>query len=194
MGSLSGSTTKAAREDWWITVELAKRIGLEWDYSHPREVFAEMKRSMQSLDNITWERLEREDVVTYPSLSETDPANLLCLVMVFRARMGVLALRQLDIIPPAETPDANYPMIMTTGRQLEHWHTGSMTAGPKCWIRRTAGKRFYASAYFAAARCFGRRYGDDRNPSGSYIDYGPGGSRGCRGHGVCAICLCGGGG
>jgi formate dehydrogenase major subunit len=117
----------AAREDWWITVELAKRIGLDWGYTHPREVFAEMKRSMQSLDNITWERLERDDVVTYPSLSETDPGQPIVFGDGFPRQDGRARFTPADIIPPAETPDADYPMIMTTGRQLEHWHTGSMT-------------------------------------------------------------------
>ena len=46
-----------AREDWAITVELAQRIGLNWDYSDVSQVFAEMKLTMESLDNITWERL-----------------------------------------------------------------------------------------------------------------------------------------
>ncbi|HPQ95598.1 MAG TPA: molybdopterin-dependent oxidoreductase, partial [Thiolinea sp.] len=63
-----------AREDWLITVQLAQRLGLDWDYRHPREVFAEMKRSMKSLDNITWERLE-QGAVTYPSLSPDDPGQ-----------------------------------------------------------------------------------------------------------------------
>ena len=48
-----------AQEDWWITVELARRLGLDWAYGHPSDVFAEMKRVMGSLDNITWDRLER---------------------------------------------------------------------------------------------------------------------------------------
>ena len=46
--------------------ELGQRLGLDWNYTHPREVFAEMTQAMPSLDNITWERLEREDAVTYP--------------------------------------------------------------------------------------------------------------------------------
>ena len=54
------------REDLWILVEMAKRLGLSWTYSHPSEVFAEMKLAMPSLDNITWERLERESSVIYP--------------------------------------------------------------------------------------------------------------------------------
>ncbi len=116
-----------AREDWWITVELAKRCGLDWGYSHPREVFAEMKRSMHSLDNITWERLETENVVTYPSLSETDPGQPIVFGDGFPRPEGRARFTPAEIVPPAEVPDADYPMILTTGRQLEHWHTGSMT-------------------------------------------------------------------
>ena len=55
-----------ARQDWWIIQEIARRIGLEWNYEGPRDVYAEMARAMPSLDNITWERLERESSVTYP--------------------------------------------------------------------------------------------------------------------------------
>ena len=55
-----------ARHDWWIIQEIARRIGLDWNYAHPRDVFAEMKLAMPSLNGITWERLERESSVTYP--------------------------------------------------------------------------------------------------------------------------------
>ncbi len=116
-----------AREDWWITVELAKRIGLDWNYAHPREVFAEMKLSMKSLDNITWDRLAAENVVTYPSLDETDLGQPIVFGDGFPRHEGRARFTPASIIPPAETPDTDYPMILTTGRQLEHWHTGSMT-------------------------------------------------------------------
>jgi len=116
-----------AREDWWITVELAKRLGLNWSYTHPREVFSEMKRSMKSLDNITWERLEAEDVVAYPSLNETDPGQAIVFGEGFPRADGRARFTPAKIIAPAETPDTDYPFILTTGRQLEHWHTGSMT-------------------------------------------------------------------
>jgi formate dehydrogenase major subunit len=64
-----------ARLDWWIIQEIARRIGLPWSYTHPRDVFAEMKRAMPSLDNITWERLKREDSVTYPCDAEDQPGQ-----------------------------------------------------------------------------------------------------------------------
>ena len=120
-----------AREDWWITVELAKRIGLDWTYRHPRDVFAEMKLSMKSLDNITWDRLAAENVVTYPSLDETDPGQPIVFGDGFPRTDGRARFTPASIIAPAETPDTEYPMILTTGRQLEHWHTGSMTRRTK---------------------------------------------------------------
>ncbi len=116
-----------AKEDWWITVELAKRLGLDWSYTHPREVFAEMKQSMKSFDNITWERLENENVVAYPSLSETDPGQPIVFSDGFPRADGRARFTPASIIAPAEVPDLDYPMVLTTGRQLEHWHTGSMT-------------------------------------------------------------------
>ncbi len=115
-----------AREDWKITVELAQRIGLNWDYTDVSEVFAEMKLTMASLDNITWERLETE-TITYPSLSETDPGQAIVFGDGFPRAEGKAKFTPASVIPPDEAPDEEYPMIATTGRQLEHWHTGSMT-------------------------------------------------------------------
>ena len=116
-----------AKEDWWITVELAKRLGLGWKYTHPSQVFAEMKLSMKSLENITWERLENEDAVTYPSLSPEDPGQEIVFAEGFPRKDGRAKFTPANIVQPDETPDCDYPLILTTGRQLEHWHTGSMT-------------------------------------------------------------------
>jgi formate dehydrogenase major subunit len=116
-----------AKEDWWITTELAKRLGLHWTYTHPREVFGEMALSMRSLSNITWDRLEAQNAVTYPSLSPTDPGQPIVFGDGFPRANGRARFTPANVIAPDEAPDAEYPMIMTTGRQLEHWHTGSMT-------------------------------------------------------------------
>ena len=115
-----------AKEDWWITTELAKRLDLNWDYTHPKEVFAEMKLNMSSLDNITWDRLEKT-AVTYPSLTPDDPGQPIVFGDGFPRPNGRAQFTPARVTAPAETPDADYPMILTTGRQLEHWHTGSMT-------------------------------------------------------------------
>ena len=115
-----------AREDWQITVELAQRLGLDWDYTDVSQVFAEMKQVMSSLDNITWERLETE-TVTYPSLSPTDPGQAVVFGDGFPRPQGRARFTPASLVSPDEAPDAEFPMIMTTGRQLEHWHTGSMS-------------------------------------------------------------------
>lgn len=116
-----------AREDWAITVDLAKRLGLDWGYTHPSQVFTEMTRSMKSLANITWDRLADESAVTYPSLSPQDPGQPIVFGDGFPRANGRAKFTPASLIAPDEMPDAEYPMIMTTGRQLEHWHTGSMT-------------------------------------------------------------------
>ncbi|AKI01389.1 formate dehydrogenase, alpha subunit, archaeal-type [Hoeflea sp. IMCC20628] len=127
MGRAAVAPPGEAREDWAITMALANRLGLGWTYSHPREVFAEMKSGMKSLDNITWDRLEHEGAVTYPSLSPQDPGQVIVFGSGFPRDGGRAKFTPASIIAPAELPDADYPMILTTGRQLEHWHTGSMT-------------------------------------------------------------------
>ena len=116
-----------ARQDWWIIQEIARRIGLDWSYTHPRDVFAEMKTAMPSLNGITWERLQREDFVTYPCDSETTPGHAIVFGDGFPTASGRGRFVPAAIVPPAEEPDSDYPMVLTTGRQLEHWHTGAMT-------------------------------------------------------------------
>jgi len=116
-----------AREDWRVIVDLARRIGLDWDYDGPRSVFDEMKMSMRSLHHITWNRLENEGAVTYPSLSNDDPGQAVMFGDGFPRRAGRAKFTPARVTPPAEVPSEDYPMILTTGRQLEHWHTGTMT-------------------------------------------------------------------
>lgn len=116
-----------ARADWKITIDLANRCGLNWSYDSPRDVFNEMKLNMPSLANITWDRLEAEGAVTYPSLDATDPGQAIVFGDGFPRPEGRAKFTPASIIPPDDVPDAEFPMILTTGRQLEHWHTGSMT-------------------------------------------------------------------
>ncbi len=116
-----------ARQDWWIIQEIARRIGLDWNYSHPRDVFAEMAEIMPSFANITWERLEREDAVTYPCDAPGKPGNDIIFGAGFPTKSGRARIVPTELTPPDEMPDDDYPMILTTGRMLEHWHTGAMT-------------------------------------------------------------------
>jgi formate dehydrogenase major subunit len=116
-----------ARQDWELIQEIAQRIGLNWNYKDVSEVFTEMAYVMPSLENITWERLLREDSVTYPCDAPDKPGNEIIFADSFPTKSGRARIVPADLLPPDELPDAEYPMVLTTGRLLEHWHTGSMT-------------------------------------------------------------------
>jgi len=116
-----------AKLDWWITQEIARRIGLDWNYTHPSEIYAEMASLMGSLDNITWPRLEREGAVTYPCDAPDKPGRDVVFDKGFPRAGGFGKLVAAKLTPPDETPDHEYPFILTTGRMLEHWHTGAMS-------------------------------------------------------------------
>ncbi len=116
-----------ARQDWWIIQEIAQRLGLDWHYSGPPEIFAEMAMTMPSLKHITWERLEREGAVTYPVDGPDRPGNEIIFRNGFPTASGRGKIVPANIRPPDEIPDKEYPMVLSTGRVLEHWHTGAMT-------------------------------------------------------------------
>ncbi|HLF96831.1 MAG TPA: formate dehydrogenase subunit alpha [Methylococcaceae bacterium] len=134
-----------ARQDLWIIQEMARRLGLDWRYSGPVEVFEEMRRVMPTISGIAWERLENEHTVTYPC--ELAPeGDLICLVPgghrhpldyppsqpvlfddCFPTASGRGKFVPATYIHAAELPSDDFPFVFITGRQLEHWHTGSMT-------------------------------------------------------------------
>ncbi|MBU1443107.1 MAG: formate dehydrogenase subunit alpha, partial [Gammaproteobacteria bacterium] len=121
-----------ARPDLWIIQQIAERMGLDWHYegaeSGVAAVYEEMRQAMHAaISGISWERLERESSVTYPCLSDDDPGQPTVFIDTFPTPDGRVRLVPADIIPAAERPDADYPFVLITGRQLEHWHTGSMT-------------------------------------------------------------------
>ncbi len=116
-----------ARQDWWIIQEIARRIGLDWNYTHPRDVFAEFHQCMASIKGLSWARLERENSVTYPVEAEDLPGAAVIFGDGYPTASGRGKFVPTELTPPDEVPDAAYPMILTTGRILEHWHTGAMT-------------------------------------------------------------------
>ncbi|MDA0275506.1 MAG: formate dehydrogenase subunit alpha [Proteobacteria bacterium] len=116
-----------AKPDLWIINEIARRIGLDWNYTQPKQVFDEMRKGMNSIAGITWERLERDSCVVYPCENEGDPGTSVVFTEVFPTATGRARFVPADLIPADERPDAEYPTVLITGRQLEHWHTGAMT-------------------------------------------------------------------
>lgn len=116
-----------AKPDGWIIEQIAERFGLRWHYPHPRDVFAEMRQGMASLNHISWERLQREGSVTYPCPGDDAPGQDVVFSEAFPRAGGRATFSPARPLPPDETLDEAYPTVLTTGRQLEHWHTGSMT-------------------------------------------------------------------
>ena len=121
----------AARPDWQITRDLAGLLGMDWGYDGPAAIYAEMAAGMESLAHITWARLEAENAVTYPARGAEDPGQTIVFADSFPRPSGRARFAPAQIVPPDELPDADYPMVLTTGRQLEHWHTGAMTRRSK---------------------------------------------------------------
>jgi formate dehydrogenase major subunit len=137
-----------AKPDLWIIQQIAQRMSPDappsqgtlpagvrpWAYGYAgesdgvAEVYEEMRQAMHAaISGITWERLQRESSVTYPCLSADDPGAPTVFIDHFATEDGRVHLVPADIIPANERPDAEFPFVLITGRQLEHWHTGSMT-------------------------------------------------------------------
>ena len=116
-----------AREDFWIIQSIAKRLGLDWHYENAAHVFEEMRTVMPSHAGISHLRLKREGAVTYPCPSEDLPGQAVLFADGFPMPSGKAKLAPAHPIPPDEQPDDAYPFVLTTGRMLEHWHTGAMT-------------------------------------------------------------------
>ena len=131
----AGADSHRAKRDRTCAIirQLAQRLGLHWpDYGADGEpataaVFDEMRRTMPSISGITWDRLQREHSVTYPCSNEGDEGRPVVFDDRFPTATGKARFVPADLIPANERPDADYPMVLITGRQLEHWHTGSMT-------------------------------------------------------------------
>ena len=116
-----------AKQDLWIIQEIARGLGLYWNYTHPKEVFNEMTKCMPSIKGITWERLEQNHSITYPCDDSNDPGQPVIFIDDFPTESGKAKFVKSPLINAAELPDNAYPFVLITGRQLEHWHTGSMT-------------------------------------------------------------------
>jgi formate dehydrogenase major subunit len=116
-----------ARQDLWIVQEMARGLGLDWNYADSSEVFAEIRKAVPTMGGMTWARLEDEGAIVYPCLEEGDPGQDIIFTDTFESANGLGKFVPADIVPPDERPDAEYPFVLITGRMLEHWHTGSMT-------------------------------------------------------------------
>jgi formate dehydrogenase alpha subunit len=131
-----------ARDDWWITSELAKRILAgtpkrvqsespysSWEYANSSEIMSEINALTPSYGGITHTRLETGERLQWPCPTLDHPGTPILHTKQFTRGKG--KLMPIDHVSPAEKPDDDYPMLMTTGRVLYHWHGGQMTRRAK---------------------------------------------------------------
>jgi formate dehydrogenase major subunit len=120
-------TPGQARVDWEVVQDIANRIGLDWHYESPREIFDELVSVIPSYKNLTYDNLGPSGKL-YPN---PDPEHSDGTVVMFGEKFntsdGLAHLVPAEWLPAKELPDEDYPFVLNTGRMLEHWHTGSMT-------------------------------------------------------------------
>ncbi len=126
-----------ARPDWWITMELARRTisqgdrkpiaatYAEWDYTNTEQIAMEINALTPSYAGVTHERLNRGERLQWPVKDLNHEGTPILHVNQFARGKGKFA--PIEHIPPAELPDDDYPMLLSTGRVLYHWHGGEMT-------------------------------------------------------------------
>ena len=113
-----------AREDGVILCDLSKRLGYPMSYKDSREVMEEIARVTPSYCGINYNRIKTKGI--HWPCTGTDHPGTPCLHMdQFTCGLGVF--HAIDYLPPAEVPDDTYPLFLTTGRLLYHYHTGTMT-------------------------------------------------------------------
>jgi formate dehydrogenase major subunit len=116
-----------ARPDWEVVQDIANRIGLGWDYTSPREVFEEIVAVMPNYANLSYDNLGSTGKL-YPNPDpEHSDGTVVMFGETFKTDDGLAHLVPAEWMPAKELPSDEYPMILSTGRLLEHWHTGSMT-------------------------------------------------------------------
>jgi len=135
-----------ARDDWWITAEIAKRviqfriqnsefrINAEakyagWDYKDTSEIMSEINALTPSYGGITHARLEKGERLQWPCPTLDHPGTPILHTKQFTRGKG--KFMPIDHVPPAEEPTDDYPFVLSTGRVLYHWHGGTMTRRAK---------------------------------------------------------------
>jgi len=113
-----------SRDDWWILTQLANKMGVSWDYKCARDIFEEVRTVTPSYAGITYDRLEKE-LIQWPCPNEQHPGTQFLHKDKFSRGLGLMTA--IEYTPPAEDVDPEYPVILTTGRILEHFHTGTMS-------------------------------------------------------------------
>ncbi len=118
-----------AKADWVILQELAQKLGLSWHYEDTADIFQEITRLTPSYAGMSYERLEQEGGLQWPCPDPDHPGTTYLHEGVFTRGKGLFV--PVEHQPSAEVPDQDFPLVLTTGRNRYHYHTGSMTRKSK---------------------------------------------------------------
>jgi formate dehydrogenase alpha subunit len=113
-----------ARQDWVILTDLARRLGAPWQYESPSQIFDEMAGLTPSYAGMSHTRLEKGGL-QWPCPSPDHPGTPILHTQKFTRGLGLFA--PVRYIPPVELPDEEFPLILSTGRVLFHWHGGTLS-------------------------------------------------------------------
>ena len=114
-----------ARPNWWVLQELGKRLGYDLGFTSSEAIFEDMRRTATSYAGITYERIDDMGLQWPCPTLEHPGTRYLHKDGNFSRGLGLFS--KTDWIPPAEMPDAEYPLILSTGRRLWHYHSGTQT-------------------------------------------------------------------
>ena len=120
-----------ARADWEIIADLSNRCGLPTPFKDTAEVMDEIARVAPSWRGIHHQRLNGTGGLQYPVLDDAHPGTAFLFDQTFPTKDGKATFHAMDYRSAGELPDEEYPIVMCTGRQLYHWHTGTMTRRAK---------------------------------------------------------------
>jgi formate dehydrogenase major subunit/formate dehydrogenase alpha subunit len=113
-----------AKDDWWIICQIAQRMGYTMEYPDSEAIFEEIRLVTPSYAGINYQRIEEEGL-HWPCPTEQHPGTPILHGQQFTRGKGLF--HAIEWIPPAEQPDDEYPLNLTTGRLLYQYHTGTMT-------------------------------------------------------------------
>jgi predicted molibdopterin-dependent oxidoreductase YjgC len=114
-----------SKPDWWITCELGQRMGAKgFEFSQPSEIMEEIASLTPSYGGISYKRLEGGGL-QWPCPTKAHPGTPILHTQQFTRGKGKFI--PVEYKPPMELPDRKYPLVLTTGRSLYQYHTGTMT-------------------------------------------------------------------
>ncbi len=116
-----------ARRDLDILIDLSNRLGLPTTWQGPADVMREIASVTPNWAGVSYEMLERRRSIQYPVLTPDSEGTAFLFADHFPTPDGRAIFVPVEFLPPSELPDAEYPLILNTGRQMYHWHTGTMT-------------------------------------------------------------------